>query len=117
LLVDDEEAVLVVVQRILEGMGFQVLCVNDGREALEVFRERGEEIVCVLLDLTMPQLDGEQVFREMRRLRPEAKVILSSGYDESDVAQRFAGGGLAGFIQKPYRGTSLRAKLKEILGD
>jgi PAS domain S-box-containing protein len=115
LLVDDEEIVLRVVQRMLEAMGFQVLCVKDGREALEVFRTRGAEIVCVLLDLTMPQLDGEQVFREIRRVRPEAKVILSSGYDESDIAQRFAGEGLAGFVQKPYRSTSLRAKLREIL--
>jgi len=116
LLVDDEEVVLEVVKRILEGMGFQVVCVNGGREALEVFRARGAEIACVLLDLTMPQLDGEQVFREIRRLRPDAKVILSSGYDESDVTSRFAGEGLAGFIQKPYRSDSLRAKLREVLG-
>jgi PAS domain S-box-containing protein len=116
LLVDDEEVVLEVVKRILEGMGFEVMCVNGGREALEVFRARGAEIACVLLDLTMPQLDGEQVFREIRRLRPDAKVILSSGYDESDITPRFAGEGLAGFIQKPYRSDSLRAKLREVLG-
>ena len=53
----------------------------------------------------------------MRRLRPDAKVILSSGYDESDVMQRFAGEGLAGFIQKPYQGASLREKLKQVLED
>jgi PAS domain S-box-containing protein len=116
LLIDDEEVVLNVVQRILESMGFQVLCVNEGAQALELFRARGAEIVCVLLDLTMPGLDGEQVFREIRRLRPDTRVILSSGYDESDVTQRFASEGLAGFIQKPYRSASLRAKLKQVLG-
>jgi PAS domain S-box-containing protein len=116
LLVDDEEAVLRVLQRIVEGMGFQVLSANDGREALDVFRARGEEIACVLLDLTMPRLDGEQVFREIRRMRPDAKVILSSGCDESDVKQRFAGEGVAGFIQKPYRSDSLGAKLRDVLG-
>jgi CheY-like chemotaxis protein len=116
LLVDDEQAVLRVAKRMLERMGFQVLCVNDGREALAAFRAHAAEIVCVLLDLTMPQLDGEQVFREIRRMQPDASVILTSGYDESDITQRFAGEGLAGFIQKPYRSDSLRAKLREILG-
>ena len=63
---------------------------------------RIDEIVVVLLDLTMPHLDGEETFRELRRLRPDVRVILSSGYNEQETTDRFAGKGLAGFLQKPY---------------
>ena len=72
--------------------------------------------MCVLLDLTMPHLNGEEVFREMRLIRADIKVIISSGYNESDATQRFVGKGLAGFVQKPYNSASLTAKLKEVLG-
>ncbi|HIG29975.1 MAG TPA: response regulator [Verrucomicrobiales bacterium] len=87
----------------------------DGREALKVFREC-DEIVCVLLDLTMPHMDGEQTFREMRRLCPKIKIILCSGYNEQETTQRFMGKGLAGFLQKPYTIAELREMLREVLG-
>ncbi len=115
LVADDEEAVRTVARRMLERLGFQVLLANDGRSALEIFRDHSGEIVCVLLDLTMPHLDGEQAFREMRRIRPDVKVILSSGYNEQDATQRFTGKGLAGFIEKPYQSATLTAKLRDAL--
>ena len=65
----------------------------------------------------MPHLDGVETFREMRRLDPDVKVILSSGYNEQDSTQHFVGKGLAGFIQKPYNIAALRNKLKEALSD
>ena len=102
-------------KQILERMGFSVLTAPDGREALKVFREHADEIVCVLLDLTMPHMDGEEAFREMRYLHPDVTVILCSGYNEQDATQRFAGKGLAGFIQKPYNMAVLREKLVEVL--
>ena len=117
LIADDEETVCTVVKKMLELMGFSVLTVPDGREALKVFREHANEIVCVLLDLTMPHMDGEEAFREMRRLHPGVTVILCSGYNEHDATQRFAGKGLAGFIQKPYNMAALRKKLMEVLRD
>jgi CheY-like chemotaxis protein len=115
LIADDEETVCVVGKQMLERMGFSVLTAPDGREALKVFREHTDEIVCVLLDLTMPHMDGEEAFREMRRLHPGVTVILCSGYNEQDATQRFAGKGLAGFIQKPYNMAALREKLTEVL--
>ena len=115
LIVDDEETVCAVGKQILERMGFSVLTAPDGREALKVFREHADEIVCVLLDLTMPHMDGEEAFREMRYLHPDVTVILCSGYNEQDATQRFAGKGLAGFIQKPYNMAVLREKLVEVL--
>ncbi|MDH4026924.1 MAG: PAS domain S-box protein, partial [Desulfuromonadales bacterium] len=117
LIADDEETVCTVVKKMLELMGFSVLTVPDGREALKLFREHANEIVCVLLDLTMPHMDGEETFRVMRRLHPGVTVILCSGYNEHDATQRFAGKGLAGFIQKPYNMAALRKKLMEVLRD
>jgi len=116
LIADDEESVCTLGRLTLERIGYTVLTATDGREAIEIFRRHAEEITCVLLDLTMPHLDGEEVFREMRHIRPSVKVILSSGYNEQDATQQFSGKGLAGFIQKPYTPTDLVTNLKSILG-
>ena len=76
-----------------------------------------DEITCVILDLTMPHVDGEECYRELRRIRGDVRVILSSGYNEQEIAQRFAGKGLAGFIQKPYGYDALIAVLGTVLGE
>jgi len=115
LLVDDEEAVLTVAKGMLEALGFEVLSAADGRQAVEVFRRRAEEIRLVLLDMAMPRMDGEETFCEIRRIHPEARVLLSSGYNEQTATNRFAGRGLAGFIQKPYRLAALREKIRNVL--
>jgi CheY-like chemotaxis protein len=111
LVADDEETLCAVGKEMLERMGFSVLTAPDGREAVDVFREHADEIACVLLDLTMPHMDGEEASREMRRLRPGATVILCSGYDEQDATQRFSGKGLAGFLQKPFGMAALKETL------
>lgn len=115
LLADDEEMVRQVGVGMLESLGFRVLTATDGQEAVEVFRTHRDEIRCVVLDLTMPRMDGEETFREIRRLHPGARVILTSGYNEQQVTQRFAGGGLSGFIQKPYKLNDFRSKLHQVL--
>jgi len=115
LLVDDEDTVRQVGKRMLERMGFEVMTAREGREALFIFREHAERIACVLLDLTMPLMDGQECFREMRRIREDVPVLLSSGYNEQDVTQRFVGKGLAGFIQKPYVSETLRKKVLEAM--
>ena len=115
LIADDEETVRAVGKQMLDRMGFEVLMAADGREAVEIFGDHADEIDCVLLDLTMPHMDGEQAFRELRRLRPDVTVILCSGYNEQDATQRFAGKGLAGFVQKPYNMAKLRKQLMEVL--
>ena len=102
LVVDDEAHVRVVARSMLEHLGYDVLEAEDGYEALDLFRARGAEIACVLLDMTMPQMSGEQVFRSLRGLRDDVPVLLSSGYNEVEATGRFAGKGLAGFLQKPY---------------
>ncbi len=117
LLVDDEETVLAVGKRLLEAANFSVVTASDGHEALELFHEHMDEIKCVLLDMTMPRMDGEETYRELRRIRDDVPVILSSGYNEQEVTSRFVGKGLAGFIQKPYRLVELKAKIREVLRD
>jgi two-component system cell cycle sensor histidine kinase/response regulator CckA len=113
LLVDDEELVRNIGTEMLEELGFEVITASDGQEALDVFKSRND-IAVVVLDLTMPRLDGEQTFTSLRKLAPELKVIMSSGYNEQHVTQKFVGKGLAGFVQKPYKLSALRAALRKI---
>lgn len=115
LLVDDEELVRVMGIRMLERIGFEVIAATDGREAVEIYRERQQQIALVLLDLTMPDLDGEETFRELRRINPQVCVVMSSGYTESEIAPRFAGKRLSGFLQKPYTLDALTESLRRAL--
>ncbi len=115
LLVDDEATLRSVCSRMLEWLGFEALTAGDGQEALEVYGQHRDAVRCVLLDLTMPRMDGEETFRELRRINPDLPVILCSGYNEQETIKRFAGGGLAGFIQKPYRIAHVRDALKAAL--
>ncbi|NQV50768.1 MAG: PAS domain S-box protein [Candidatus Marinimicrobia bacterium] len=114
LIADDEESIRTIGKHMLRKMGFEVLTAPDGRQAVEIFEKHGDEIVGVLLDLTMPYKDGSQVFQEIRKLKPDIKVILSSGYNELDATQHFIGQGLAGFIQKPFVSAELTHKIREI---
>ena len=95
--------------------GLEVLTAADGVEALDVYRQHRDEIDVVLLDMTMPRLDGDETFRELRTLNPNLKVILTSGYNEQDATSRFVGQGLAGFIQKPFMLRDLEAMLRKTL--
>jgi PAS domain S-box-containing protein len=115
LLVDDEVTLRDVGREMLEQLGFSVLTAADGREAVDLYRRRRGEITGVVLDMTMPQMDGEETFRELRRLDPGVPVVLSSGYAEQDVVSRFAGKGLSGFIQKPYTLAELQTTLSRVM--
>jgi two-component system, cell cycle sensor histidine kinase and response regulator CckA len=111
LLVDDEEIVRDLGTEMLKELGYEVLTAEDGRQALELFNSR-KDISLVILDLTMPRMDGEQCFRALRKIDPEVRVVMSSGFNEQEVSRKFIGRGLSGFIQKPYTLTSLRDVLR-----
>jgi PAS domain S-box-containing protein len=115
LIVDDEALVLSVCSAMAKLLGLEVLTAVDGEEALAVFRREGESISAVLLDMTMPRLDGLATFRELRRIRADVPVILCSGFTEQEIAERFADEGLAGFLQKPYDLKSLKKALDLVL--
>jgi len=117
LLVDDEESLIALGGRMLEHLGFDVLTASDGREAVDLYRKRAGEIDLVLLDLTMPHMDGGEAFGELRRINPDVRVILSSGYSRDDVAGRFAGKNLAGVLQKPYTLAKLTESLSAVIPD
>ncbi|MGK2964986.1 MAG: PAS domain S-box protein, partial [Tepidiformaceae bacterium] len=115
LIVDDDYAVRSVTARMLELAGFSTIIAEDGNRALELFDLHKESIDLVLLDLTMPGMDGEQTFRALRLRQPSIRVVLTSGYSEQDATNRFVGEGLAGFLQKPFRHQDLIDTLREVL--
>jgi DNA-binding NtrC family response regulator len=99
----------------LERSGFTVLTARDGTEGVAAFADAPDRIALVLLDLTMPTLGGEEVFRAMRRIRPDVRVVLMSGYSSHELAARYGADRLAGFIQKPFRHEELETCLTTAL--
>lgn len=114
LVVDDEAAVRKFAERGLTRAGFEVLLAADGVEAVEIFRERSESISLVLLDLTMPRMDGKEALQEIRQICTSTPVILTSGFNSVEVTEQFSDPHLI-FLQKPYRTEGLLEKLREAL--
>ena len=114
LLVDDDATVRSIGVELLKVLGFTPITADDGFEAISIYKKT-PGIAFVILDLTMPRMDGEQCFHELRQLDPEVKVIMSSGYNEQEVTQKFVGDGLSGFIQKPYKLSVLRDEIKRVV--
>ncbi len=115
LLVDDEANVRNVVQKSLEDFGFQVVVAENGNQGMQLFEEGPEKYRLVLLDLTMPEMDGETTFEEIRKIRPEIPVVLLSGYDEAEVLRRMGGKPVQGFVQKPFTSDWLVESVLEAL--
>ncbi len=114
LMVDDEPSVRAIGQRLLERLGFDVIVAEDGEQALKVFDASTRPIDLVVLDMTMPNLGGEETFRELRKRSPSVRVVLTSGYNEQEATSRFAGKGLAAFVQKPFQLETVRATLQRV---
>lgn len=114
LLVDDEEFVRSVTGRMLRRMGFDVLFADDGRKAVSLFRQQSASIACVVLDYTMPEMDGEETLEQMRQINPAVPLVMSSGQAEQEIEERLAGKGLSGFIRKPFTIDNLRGALRQV---
>jgi len=115
LVVDDEELVRNMAPFTLQRCGYTVDTAADGRVAIELFAKRPEDFDAVLLDLTMPVLSGEDTLRGIRSIRPDVRVVLSSGYSEAEALRRFHDRGISGFLQKPYTATVLARRIKQAL--
>lgn len=115
LLADDENTVLEMCREMLQLLGFDVLTALDGKEAVELYKKNQEKISCVILDLTMPNMDGEEAFDEIKKINSKVKILISSGYGERQILQRFNSKSLAAFIQKPYNLEGLKEILSKIL--
>lgn len=117
LFVDDEAIIRNMGERMLRRMGFSVITASDGRQAVEIYRERPAEIALVLCDVAMPQMDGVETLRELRNLNSSVKVVLASGHAEQSVVSQVGASELAGFVQKPFTMAGLRDALRNALGE
>ena len=115
LLVDDDESVRVMTDKMLKALGYDVITADDGEQAVEIVRSGTTHISCILMDLNMPKMNGEEAYREIHRLDKALPVIISSGYAEQEIAEQFMGKGAVGVIQKPYQMLALRHKIDETL--
>ena len=115
LVVDDEPIVRKIAATSLKRYGYTVVTGENGQEGVDRFREMHKEAVIVILDMTMPVMSGEEALDHMRQIDPDIPVVLSSGYNEVEAIRRFAGKGLAGFIQKPYTAAALAEKVQRVI--
>jgi len=115
LVVDDESSVRTLTMRLIERCGYRAVGAADGVEALALLRPRHAEFSCVLLDLTMPRMGGEETLRELRVFAPLLPVLVSSGYEGSELSRRLQALHVAGFIQKPYQLADLKGKIESVL--
>jgi two-component system, cell cycle sensor histidine kinase and response regulator CckA len=115
LVVEDEQLVRDLAERVLSMHGFRVLSAPEGRSALELFQTHGAAIDLVLLDLTMPGLSGAEVFEKMVAQRPDARVLITSGYAEEEGQTLLKHPAVVGFLGKPYRIDRLLERVQSAL--
>jgi CheY-like chemotaxis protein len=115
LVVDDEQMVARTAKAVLRRYGYTVLLAEDGRSAVDVFRQIADRVRLVVLDLNMPVMGGEETLRQLKSIRPDVRVILSSGYNEMEATRLFTDKGLVAFIQKPYSAPQLAEKIRVAL--
>ncbi|HKU42355.1 MAG TPA: response regulator, partial [Polyangiales bacterium] len=116
LVIDDDSGVREITRRMLESFGFTVSEAVDGESGAAAFAARAAQFALVLLDMTMPKMNGEETLRAIHRVRSDVPVLLMSGYNELEASRRFASGGLAGFLEKPFTADELAYKLEAALG-
>jgi CheY-like chemotaxis protein len=114
LVVDDEEGVRTTISAMLSDLGYSVQSTHSGKEALAILAKK-KKIDLVLLDMTMPEMGGKEVFQKMRRLKSHAKVIISSGYSDSILGEDNFARKVDGFLQKPYQIEDLSRKIRDVL--
>jgi two-component system, cell cycle sensor histidine kinase and response regulator CckA len=115
LLVDDEDMILDVGRDLLEKLGYEVLAVKSGIEALEIYKSKQKRIDIVILDMVMPKMGGGDTYEKLKDIDPDIKVLLSSGYSIDGQASKILSRGCDGFIQKPFDIKSLSLEIRKIL--
>ena len=115
MIVEDEETVRNSVDKILRKLGYKVTICKDGYEAIDVYKEKWEDIDLVMLDMIMPEVDGYQTFQELSQINPDLRVLLCSGYILNNNAQKIVDSEKHGFIQKPYRISALAREISNLI--
>jgi CheY-like chemotaxis protein len=116
LVVDDDEGVRELTRHGLAHRGYEVLLANDGIEAIDILARHSGDISVIVLDLSMPRMNGAEALPEIRKIRPGINVIISSGYNEAETMALFKDQPVSGFIQKPYTVRGLVEKIQSALG-
>ena len=117
LFVDDEDMIIEIAEELFEQLGYKVLIARSGREAIETYEKNKDHIDIVLLDMIMPDMSGSDTYDRMKKIDPDIKVLLFSGYSINGRATEILDRGCNGFIQKPFKMKELSQKLREILDD
>lgn len=115
MIVDDEDFVTLLAQRVLTDEGYRVVTARDGFQAIDIYRKLKDQIALVILDFTMPVMDGSDVFAELLLINPRVPVVLSSGFAEQDRLRSMLARGLRGFIPKPYTQQKLLTQIRSTL--
>ncbi len=115
LIVDDEELVTILAQRVLTDEGYRVVTARDGFQAIDIYRKLRDQIALTILDFTMPVMDGADVFEELQHINPKVPVVLSSGFAEQERLRSMLSRGLRGFIPKPYTQVKLLTQIRSVL--
>ncbi len=115
LMIDDEEMITDVGGQMLESLGYRVITAGSGKEALDIFRQNHENIDMIILDMIMPRMGGGETYDAIKKIKPDVKVLLSSGYSLNGQAQEILDRGCNGFIQKPFRINNLSDKIRAVL--
>jgi len=115
MIVDDEDFVTLLAQRVLTDEGYRVVTAKDGFQALDLYRKLRDHLSLVILDFTMPVMDGADVFNELLAINPRVPVVLSSGFAEQESIRAMLARGLRGFIPKPYTQKKLLEQVRSVL--
>lgn len=115
LIVDDEDFVTLLAQRVMTDEGYRVVTAKDGFQAIDIYRKLKDQIALIILDFTMPVMDGADVFEELLLINPKVPVVLSSGFAEQDRLRGMLARGLRGFIPKPYTQQKLLTQIRSTL--
>ncbi len=115
LVVDDEQMLRDLMKDILEDLGYRVRLASDGEEAVELYRKHRDEIDLVIVDMMMPKMGGRETFQELKRIDPQVKALLASGYSKNTAAQRILDLGVKGFLHKPFSMEEISHKVREVL--
>ncbi|MBN2712220.1 MAG: response regulator [Planctomycetes bacterium] len=117
LVIDDEEVMRSVANAILTDLGYDVVLTCDGQQGIDVFSQKSEDFDMVILDMVMPRMNGRDCFRELKKIKPDVKVILSSGFSREEDVRQMKEMGLCGFIRKPFRSHVLSKIVHETIND
>jgi YesN/AraC family two-component response regulator len=114
LLIDDERVVREIGRDMINSIGFGCITASNGKDALKLYKKQIDRVDVVLLDVKMPKMSGEKVYRELKIVNPEVKVIITSGYSQKYIEEEYFKEPVLHFVSKPFKIDAIEKKLKEM---